>query len=71
VLRSWHDILSAPQRPAIQCMDPQAIAFDRAGMVICREVLAGGLLIATNIFVTEQGIWRMVHHQAGPLGPGR
>ena len=67
VLRSWVEILTAPQRPAIQCVDPQAIAFHESGMVICREVLPGGALAATNVFVREGGVWRIVHHQAGPL----
>ena len=70
VLQSWLGILRAPQRPAIQCAEAKAIAFDQSGMVICREVLSGGFLAATNVFVKERGIWRIVHHQAGPLSPG-
>ncbi len=69
VLKSWFDILGAPQRPAIQCTEARAIAFHRSGIVICREVLSGGLLMATNIFVLEHDVWRIVHHQAGPLSP--
>lgn len=71
VLQSWFDILGTPQRPAIQCAEARAIAFDRSGMVICREVLSGGFLMATNIFVREHDVWRIVHHQAGPLSLGR
>ena len=67
VLRSWVEILSAPQRPAIECVDAQAIAFHQSGIVICREVLPGGSLAATNVFVREGGVWRIVNHQAGPL----
>ncbi|HKK31653.1 MAG TPA: nuclear transport factor 2 family protein [Alphaproteobacteria bacterium] len=67
VLRSWADILSGSGRPAIQCLDPRPIAFERAGVVVCFELLAGGRLVATNAFVTENGVWRMVHHQAGPI----
>jgi len=36
-------------------------------LVICEEELQAGHLIATNIFVKEDGGWRMVHHQASPL----
>lgn len=71
VLQSWLDILGAPPRPAVECVDARAIAFDQSGMVICREVLTGGYLAATNVFVQESGVWRIVHHQAGPLGPGQ
>lgn len=67
VLSSWHDILSAPSRPAIQCLDPQGLIFDSNGLVVCTEALAGGQLVASNLFVLEQGVWRMVHHQAGPI----
>lgn len=67
VLRSWGDILSGSNRPAIQCLEPRCIAFERSGLVVCFEILAGGRLAATNAFVREQGIWRMVHHHAGPV----
>lgn len=74
VVESWVAILGNLGRPAIQCQDPQAIPFDqggeqpyKSGIVVCQEVLAGGTLLATNAFVTEDGIWRMVHHHASPL----
>jgi len=67
VLASWRDILSASTRPAIQCLRPQALLLDRAGLIVCIEALAGGRLVASNMFVLEYGTWRMVHHQAGPL----
>jgi ketosteroid isomerase-like protein len=71
VLQSWVDILGAPVRPVIQCVDARAIVLGQSGMVVCREVLRGGHLAATNIFVKESGVWRIVHHQAGPVSPGR
>jgi ketosteroid isomerase-like protein len=67
VLRSWHDILSASSRPAIQCLEPKPLLFQQVGLVVCIEALAGGRLAASNLFVMENGRWRMVHHQAGPL----
>tara|TARA_R110002073_G_C9226008_1_gene560302 strand:+ start:74 stop:484 length:411 start_codon:yes stop_codon:yes gene_type:complete len=67
VLSSWRDILSAPGRPAIQCLDPTGLVFDSSGLVICTEALARGQLVASNLFMLEQGVWRMVHHQAGPI----
>jgi len=36
---------------------------------VCYEVLEGGFLAATNVFVREDGAWRMVHHQAGASPP--
>ena len=67
VLASWRDILSASNRPAIQCLEPNSIVLDTTGLVICVEALAGGRLMASNAFVMENGLWRMVHHHAGPL----
>jgi len=37
--------------------------------VLCAEVVPGGELAATNLFVREKGAWRMVHHHASPLPP--
>ncbi len=33
---------------------------------VLEEAAGSGVLIATNIFVRENGAWKMVHHQAGP-----
>lgn len=67
VIESWRQVLNATSRPAIQCLDPNPLVLDSIGLVICTEALAGGHLIATNTFVLENGVWRIVHHQAGPL----
>jgi hypothetical protein len=34
-------------------------------VILCVEVLPEGELAATNVFVLEQGRWRMLHHHAG------
>ncbi len=68
VMTTWTAILSGP---------PSGIAFEDAhcflhgdtGIVVCREVVGENSLIATNIFVREGKIWKMVHHQGGPLPP--
>ena len=40
------------------------------GIVCCLESLSGHGFIATNLFVRDGKIWRMVHHHAGPIaGP--
>ena len=38
-----------------------------AAWVICTEIVPGGSLAATNVFVRERGGWHMVHHHASPL----
>lgn len=65
VLESWRRIFDkAP--PDIICHHPRAFVLGDATLVVCLEIMPQGVLIATNIFVREDGEWRMAHHQAGP-----
>jgi ketosteroid isomerase-like protein len=36
-------------------------------LVLCEEELDGGTLAATNLFVREDGGWRIAHHHAGQI----
>ena len=66
ILESWRDILREP--PPIRCVEPVLLPLGEEGAaVVCWEVIDGGQLIATNLFRREQGLWQIVHHQAGPL----
>ena len=67
VMESWRNILTNPAAPHIQCRDPFALLEGPQGAVICHEVLPDGVTVATNLFAEEGGVWRMVHHQAGPV----
>ena len=67
VMESWQQILGNPEAPRVNCHEDQAFLFGEVGIVICEEELDGGLLAATNMFVKEQGTWRLVHHQASPI----
>lgn len=74
VMESWRGILSNPDAPRIACYDERVFLYGDTALVICEEELAGGTLIASNLFAREDGEWRMVHHQAGQLvarGPQR
>lgn len=66
VMESWRVILETPGRPQISCRDATADVVGDAAFVTCYEDVNQGILAATNIFVREDGAWRMVHHQAGP-----
>jgi hypothetical protein len=37
-----------------------------SGYIVCYEAIDGGFLVATNVFVREDGGWKMVHHQSAP-----
>ena len=65
VLASWRDIMSSPTSPPIRCCDPVAHMLGAAAVVICTERFPGAELVATNVFVEENGAWKLVHHQAG------
>jgi ketosteroid isomerase-like protein len=67
VMASWRDILGHPEAPAVMCHDDQAFLYGEIAVVLCEEELPGGRLAATNIFLKEDGHWRMVHHHASPI----
>ena len=66
VLRSWNGILTGPNAPQIGYRSPTAFVQGSSGFVICYETLDSGVLVASNLFVREDGVWKLVHHQAGP-----
>ena len=63
VMASWRAVLRHQSAP-IRCEEPRAFVFDEAAYVTCVERIASAQLAASNIFVLEDGLWRMVHHQA-------
>ena len=67
VMESWEAILSNPAQPRVVAGGAQVQIVGEVAIVICRELVAGNPLAATNVFVREGGRWRMVHHQAGPV----
>jgi ketosteroid isomerase-like protein len=71
VLRSWRGILGGAGAPSVSCSLAQAHVLGEVAFVTCHELLPGGRLAATNLFVREGGRWRMVHHQASPIAPGQ
>jgi hypothetical protein len=67
VMGSWRSILSNPEAPRIACYDERVLLYGETALVLCEEELDGGTLIASNLFVREEGVWRIAHHQAGQL----
>ena len=66
VMRSWQGILGNPESPAVACHGARATVFGDSAMVVCFEAVPGGFLVATNLFVRQGAVWKLVHHQAGP-----
>lgn len=71
VMISWRQILENSGGSQVCCSEPKAYILGDSAYVVCNEVFPEGRLIATNIFVLEEGAWRMVHHQAGPVNRAR
>ena len=67
VMESWRGILSNPVQPKIVTGGATVTVLGDVAIVLCRELVAGSPLAATNVFVLEEGIWRLVHHQSGPV----
>lgn len=69
VLGSWKRILGDASGWDMSCRDARAHVLGDTAFVTCFEASGDGPahLAATNVFVLEDGEWRMVHHQAGPL----
>jgi ketosteroid isomerase-like protein len=69
VMESWKAILTSPSAPKIACVEPAVRMVGDVACVICHEVLDQGFLVATNIFVREDGQWKIIHHHAGAAPP--
>jgi ketosteroid isomerase-like protein len=67
ILESWFNILANPDSPRIACSDDEAFLYGDMAIVLCEEGLPDNTLAATNVFVKEEGEWRIVHHHAGPI----
>jgi ketosteroid isomerase-like protein len=71
VVESWRGILESGNAPEVSCSLAEARLFGDVALVTCHEILPGVRLAATNVFVREDGAWRIVHHQATPMAPGQ
>ena len=65
VMASWQAILAEP--PAVEASEAQVVVIRGLAFVTCLEAVEDVCLCATNVFVWEDGRWRMVHHQSGQL----
>jgi ketosteroid isomerase-like protein len=67
VIQSWRAILANPEAPRVMVHDDRAFLYGDLAIVQCEEELDTGHLVATNMFIRENGDWKMIHHQASPL----
>ena len=67
VLASWRSILATPDQPRVVAGGAVVHMLGETALVYCRELVSGSPLIATNVFAREDGEWKLVHHQSGPV----
>jgi ketosteroid isomerase-like protein len=67
ILASWNRIFEHDDSPPVRCEAPSASVFRDTATVICRERIGKTVLVATNIFVMEDGRWCLAHHHASAL----
>lgn len=73
VMEAWRGILANPPRPPVRAVQPVAEICGESAYVICYEAIGDIYLVATNLFLREEGVWKMIHHQSGQTDhhPGR
>jgi ketosteroid isomerase-like protein len=67
VIESWRNIMENGEAPEISFSGARVFRLGDAAYVTCTEHLARSTLIATNIFIIENGQWKIIHHQAGAM----
>ena len=67
VMASWFDVMVVAEPPMVSVRDECVILNGRRAVVLCTECFGATRIIASNLFVMEQGEWRMTHHQATQL----
>lgn len=67
IMMSWRAILEGDAPGEIEYGAAEAYPGEDMAYVVCSETIGEAQLIATNVFVREQGEWKLVHHHAGPV----
>ena len=66
VMRSWRRVL-ASGGPDVVPEDPAVFHAEELAYTIGVEIIGEARLAVTNIYIHEDGEWRMTHHHAGPI----
>jgi hypothetical protein len=66
VMESWRQIFANSTGGSLRPQEERSVILGEQAYVITYEVIGEQPLIATNLFIREEGEWRMALHQAGP-----
>lgn len=67
VLGSYAALFENPSQGRIVAGGESVAIIGEVAVVVCREFASGSPLAATNVFVRQDGAWKLVHHQAGQV----
>ena len=67
VLESWYAIMANPDQARVLSGAEQVHVLGDVAYVVCRELVDGAPLAATNVFALEEGRWVLVHHHASAI----
>lgn len=69
ILNSWRQIFRLGHPGDITFLPQQMTLVGNVGVACGLELVAGAQVACTNLFAEEDGEWRMIHHQGGPVIP--
>ena len=69
IMASWRGILRHPGAPRVRIAGEWVVGRPGLAIVVCREILPEGQLMATNTFARQSDGWRMIGHHSGPVPP--
>ena len=69
IMASWRGILRHPESPKVRCTEEWVVGRPGLAIVVCREILPEGQLMATNTFARQSDGWRLIGHHSGPVPP--
>jgi hypothetical protein len=67
IMASWRAIMRHPDSPRVRCTDEWVVGRSGLALVVCREILANGQLMATNSFIRLNDRWHILGHHSGPV----
>ena len=67
IMLSWRAILSGEAPTELEFGSAEAYPGEDMAYVVCTETIGDAQLVATNVFIREEGDWKIVHHHAGPV----
>jgi hypothetical protein len=69
ILDSWRQIFIHGHPADIRFVPQQMKLVGGIGIACGLEVIGNGQFACTNLYAEENGAWRMIHHQGGPVIP--